>query len=57
MKNTAAVIDEKTPRTYTEITEKQVCPLCHKEVTYVHTWVRLNGVITHDYCVRVAGLR
>lgn len=46
-------IDRSGYATHTEITERQICPLCKTDVVMgVHTYARLDGKIAHDYCIR-----
>ncbi len=54
----AVKIDTTTPGTYTETHTEQTCPICKQDVKmWLHMWVKMDGKITHDYCVRKAGLR
>ena len=47
-------VDRSSYATHEQITEKQICPLCRKEVDMlVHAWAKLDGKIAHDYCIRM----
>lgn len=49
-------IDRSSHATHKQLTTKQICSICHKEVNLlVHTWVKVDDRIAHDYCVRTGG--
>ena len=49
-------IDRSTHPTHEQLTTKQMCPICHKEVNLlVHTWAKADDKIAHDYCLRTGG--
>lgn len=51
-------IDGSTWATYEQISTPQICQFCRCRVDMtVEMWVKADGKIAHDYCVRIRGLR
>jgi len=50
---TQVTIDRSTPRMPPSVTGPQICPICSKEIAIDHMWCKVDGVVAHDYCVRI----